>query len=68
MQCNAANTESGIEVYEGVLYLGRSTTGATLSSIQLQGKYIQRKKKLYHIFVNLDKAFNIVPWEVIDWA
>ena len=35
---------------------------------QLQGKYIQKKTKLYHIFINLEKAFDRVPRKVIKWA
>ena len=34
---------------------------------QLQEKFA-RKKKLYHIFVDLEKAFDRVPREVIAWA
>ncbi len=47
---------------------GRSTTGAIFIIRQLQEKYNQKKKNLYHIFVDLEKAFDRVPREVIEWA
>jgi len=34
----------------------------------LQEKYNQKNKKLYHVFVDLEKAFNRVPVKVIEWA
>ncbi|XP_014666073.1 PREDICTED: uncharacterized protein LOC106808038 [Priapulus caudatus] len=37
---------------------GRSTTGAIFVLRQLQEKYNQKKKKLYYIFVDLEKAFD----------
>ena len=40
---------------------GRSTTGAIFVIRQLQEKYLEKKQKLYHIFVDLEKAFNKVP-------
>ena len=47
---------------------GRSTTGAIFCMRQIQEKYNQKKKKLYHIFVDLEKAFDRVPREIIEWA
>lgn len=47
---------------------GRSTTEAIFIIRQLQEKYCQKKKKLYHIFVDLEKAFDRVPRTMIEWA
>jgi len=47
---------------------GRSTTGAIFIVRQLQEKYNQKKRKLYHIFIDLEKAFDRVPRKVIEWA
>ena len=35
----------------------KSTIGAIFIVKQLQEKYLEKKKKLYHIFVDLEKAF-----------
>ena len=47
---------------------GKSTTDAVFILRQLQEKYSQKKKKLYHVFVDLEKAFDRVPREIIEWA
>ena len=47
---------------------GRSTTDAIFILRQLQEKYCQNKQKLYHIFVDLEKAFDKVPRRVVEWA
>ena len=47
---------------------GKSTTGAIFIIRQLQEKYIEKKKKLYQIFVDLEKAFDKVPRLAIRWA
>ena len=47
---------------------GRSTTDASFIFRQLQQKYSEKKKRLYHIFVDLEKAFDRVPREAIGWA
>ena len=47
---------------------GRSTTDAIFILRQLQEKYCQNKQKLYHIFVDLEKAFDKVPRRVVQWA
>ena len=47
---------------------GKSTTDAIFIARQLQEKYLQNKQKLYHIFVDLEKAFDKVPRPAITWA
>ena len=40
---------------------GKSMTDAIFIARQLQEKYLQKKQKLCHIFVDLEKAFYKVP-------
>ena len=47
---------------------GRGTTDAIFITRQLQEKYRAAKKPLYFAFVDLEKAFDRVPREVIWWA
>ena len=47
---------------------GKSTTDAIFIVRQLQEKYTEKKKKLYHIFVDLEKAFDRVPRRALVWA
>ena len=47
---------------------GRSTSDAIFIIRQLQEKYSSKKKTLYHIFVDLEKAFDKVPREAVRWA
>ena len=47
---------------------GKSTTDAIFTLRQLQEKYSRKKKRLYHIFVDLEKAFDKVPRAAIQWA
>ena len=47
---------------------GKSTTDAIFILRQIQQKYIEKKKKLYHIFIDLEKAFDRVPRSAIEWA
>lgn len=35
---------------------------------QLQEKFIAKKKQLHHLFVDLEKAFDRVPREIVKWA
>ena len=57
-----------IEDYQFGFCPGRSTTGAIFVMRQLQEKYHEKNKKLYHIFIDLEKAFDSIPREVIEWA
>jgi hypothetical protein len=47
---------------------GRGTTDATFIVRQLQEKYMEKRKKLYFGFVDLEKAFDRVPRKVVWWA
>ena len=47
---------------------GRGTTDATFIVRQLQEKYMEKRKKLYFGFVDLEKAFDRVPRKVVRWA
>ena len=47
---------------------GKETTDAIFILRQVQEKYQAKKKKLYYAFVDLVKAFDRVPREVVRWA
>ena len=47
---------------------GKSTIVAIFIIRQLQVKYLEKKKKLYHIVVDLQKSFHKVPRPAIRWA
>ena len=46
---------------------GRYTTDATFIVRQLQEKYQQKKKNIYFVFADLEKAFDHVPRRVLWW-
>ena len=46
---------------------GRGTTDGIFMLRQIQQKYSEKKKELYHIFVDLKKAFDRVPLAAIRW-
>ena len=47
---------------------GRSTIDAIFIALQLQERYLGNKKKLHFAFVDLKKAFDRVPREVVRWS
>jgi len=44
---------------------GTSTIDAIFILQQVQEKYIEKKKELIHVFLNLEKAFDRVTREII---
>ena len=47
---------------------GKGTTDAIFMATQMQENFRVKGKKLYFGFVDLEKAFDRVPREVISWA
>ena len=47
---------------------GKGTTDAIFMARQMQENFEVKGKKLYFGFVDLEKAFDRVPREVINWA
>ena len=47
---------------------GKATTDAIFIMRQVQAKNQAKKKKLYYVFVDLEKAFDRAPREVVRWA
>ena len=47
---------------------GKGTTDAIFIMRQVQEKHQAKKKKLYYAFMDLEKAFDRVPREVVKWA
>jgi len=47
---------------------GKGTTDAIFMARQMQGNFRVKSKKLYFGFVDLQKAFDRMPREVISWA
>ena len=46
----------------------RSATDAIHLLRRLQEKFLAKKQKLYHVFVDLEKAFDKVPRYLIEWS
>ena len=47
---------------------GKGTTDAIFIARQMQEKHLEKSKDLYLAFVDLEKAFDRVPREVVRWA
>ena len=47
---------------------GKGTIDAVFILRSLQEEYLDKEKKLYMCFVDLDKAFDRVPRRVLEWA
>ena len=48
--------------------LGKGTIDAVFILTRLQEEYLDKEKKLYMCFVDLEKAFDRVPRRVLEWA
>ena len=46
----------------------RGTTDAFFILGELQEKYLQKKKNIYFAYVDLEKAFDLVPRRILRWA
>jgi hypothetical protein len=60
--------QTGIDDMQFGFRPGRGTTDAIFIVRQLQEKYLAKKKDLWLAFVDLEKAFDRVPREVVWWA
>ena len=47
---------------------GKGAIDAIFIACQLQERYLEKKKKLYFVFVDLEKAPDRVSREVVKWA
>ena len=47
---------------------GKGTTDTIFIMRQVHEKHQPKKKKLYYVFLDLEKAFDRVPREVMRWA
>ena len=52
----------------GFMQSGKITTDVIFIMRQVQEKHQENKKKLYYAFVDLEKAFDRVPKEMVRWA
>ena len=47
---------------------GKSCNDAIFITRTIQAKYLEKKRKLFHVFVDLEKAFDRIPRKAITWA
>ena len=47
---------------------GKCAIDAIFIACQLQERYLEKKKKLYFVFLDLEKTFDRVSKEVVKWA
>ena len=47
---------------------GKSCNDAIFITRTLQAKYLEKKRKLHHVFIDLEKAFDRIPRKAIAWA
>ena len=47
---------------------GKGTMDAIFIARQLQERFLEKKKELFFAFIDLEKAFDRVPREVVKWA
>ena len=47
---------------------GKGTVDAIFIALQMKERYLEKKKKLFFVFVDLEKAFDQVLREVVKWA
>ena len=47
---------------------GKSTTDAIFAPRQLQERYIEGQQDLHSVFIDLEKAYDIVPREELYWC
>ena len=52
----------------GVICFEASTTDAIFIVRQMQEKFLEKKKELWMAFIDLEKAFDLVPHEMVWWA
>ena len=50
------------------LHFGTSITDAVFIVRHIQEKFGMKDKRLYYAFIDLEKAFDRVPREKVEWA